>query len=252
MTLQTVEPAGPLLAGFSVNRPSNKLLAKLPIEDYQRIQSKLTQLPLRFRQVLHKQDKTITAVVFPGAGACSLTKQLGDGSSAEIATVGSEGVVGAEVFFGDDVAAYETLVQVPGHGYEMPVAAFIEEMSRRSAFYNLVVRYNQALMTLVMQTTVCNGVHSVEQRCCRWLLTMRDRVGSDDLKMTHEMLATMLGVRRPSVTLVIVSLQRKGIVETHRGNVRIVDRKALETMACECYLTVKTTFARLLPEATAA
>lgn len=252
MPLQTLEPAGQLHTSYSPNRPSNRLLAKLPLEDYQRIQSKLVQLPLRFRQVLHKQDEKITAVVFPGGGACSLTKQLGDGSSAEVATIGSEGIIGAEVFFGDDVAAYETLVQVPGHAYEMSTAAFIEEMSRRGAFYNSVVRYSQALMTLVMQTTVCNGVHSVEQRCCRWLLTLRDRVGSDDLKMTHEMLATMLGVRRPSVTLVIVSLQRKGIVDTHRGNVRIVDRKELEKMSCECYLTVKTTFARLLPEANAA
>jgi CRP-like cAMP-binding protein len=249
MSLHTFENAAQSSPGRSFNRASNKLLASLPPEDYQRISPKLKHLPLRFRQVLHKQDERITEGVFPGGGACSLTKHLGDGSSAEVAAVGSEGVVGAEVFFGDDVSAYETLVQVPGADAQtMAVALFIEEMSQRGALYNLVVRYNQALMTLVMQATVCNGLHSVEQRCCRWLMTLRDRVGSDDLKITHELLAMMLGVRRPSVTLVILSLQRHGIVETHRGHLHIVDRKGLEAISCECYASVRAAFTRLLPE----
>jgi CRP-like cAMP-binding protein len=249
MPLYTSESFAPPAAGRLFNHSSNKLLARLPLDDYQRISPNLKNLPLRFRQVLHKQDEKITEVIFPGEGSCSLTKQLTDGSSAEVATVGCEGVVGAEVFFGADVSAYHTLVQVPGPGAQaMPAGAFIEEMSNRGALYNLVVRYNQALMTLVMQTTVCNGLHSVEQRCCRWLVTLSDRIGSDDLKLTHELLATMLGVRRPSVTLVIVSLQRKGIVETQRGNLRIVDRKALEQFSCECYASVRAAFTRLLPE----
>jgi CRP-like cAMP-binding protein len=249
MSLYTPDSLIQSAPGRLFTRSPNKLLSRLPLDDYQRISPNLKNVPLRFRQVLHKQDEKITEVIFPGGGACSLTKQLADGSSAEVATVGSEGVVGAEVFFGEDVSAYHTLVQVPGAGAQaMPAGPFIEEMSKRGALYNLVVRYNQALMTLVMQTTVCNGLHSVEQRCCRWLVTLSDRIGSNDLKITHEVLATMLGVRRPSVTLVIVSLQRKGIVETHRGNLRIVDRKGLEQFSCECYASVRAAYMRLLPE----
>jgi CRP-like cAMP-binding protein len=245
MSLHTFEPG----AQTPVVQSSNKLLAKLPVDDYERILPKLKLVPLRAKQVLHKQDEKITEVVFPGGGSCSLTKQLDDGSSAEVATIGREGVVGAGVFFGDDVSVYETSVQGPSSAAQtMPVAAFIEEMSQRGAFYNLVVRYNQALMTLVMQTTVCNGLHSVEQRCSRWLLMMQDRVGSNELRVTHEFLALMLGVRRPTVTLVIASLQRKGAVESHRRNISIVDRKGLEAASCECYSTVKMSFARLLPE----
>ena len=227
----------------------NKLLARLPACDYERMRPKLRDMPLKFGQVLQTQDETISQVVFPAGGACSLTKQLCDGGTTEVATVGSEGVVGAAVFFGDDVSSYGVVVEAPSADAQtMSAADFIEEMSRRGAFYNLVVRYNQALLTLVMQTTVCSGRHTAEQRCCRWLLTMHDHVGSNQLNVTQEFLSLVLGVRRPTVTLAMSSLHRKGIVETHRRLVTIIDRAALEAAACECYQSVKATFARLLPE----
>jgi CRP-like cAMP-binding protein len=172
-----------------------------------------------------------------------------DGQIAEIATIGSEGVIGASVFFGDDQSFSETIVQVPhGDGFRMPVDAFVTEMSRRGAFYNRIIRYSQALMSQVMQTTVCNGLHSVEQRCCRWLLMTCDRVGTDDLRLTHEFLSIMLGVRRPTVTLVMGDLQNAGLVENRRGMIHIVDRRRLEATACECYAALRANFARLLPE----
>jgi CRP-like cAMP-binding protein len=230
-------------------RPVNKLLATLPADDYQRIVSQLTVVPLKFKQVLHKQDERIEQIFFPGGGACSLTKIMSDGRMAEIATIGNEGVIGASVFFGDDQSFSETIVQVAeGDGLRMPVEAFVSEMARRGALYNRIIRYSQALMSQVMQTTVCNGLHSVEQRCCRWLLMTHDRVHTENLRLTQEFVAIMLGVRRPTVTLIMNDLQKAGLVESKRGTIHIMDRAGLEVASCECYGTVKATFARLLPE----
>jgi CRP-like cAMP-binding protein len=237
----------------SVDYTSNRLLATLPLDDRQRVLSQVTPMPLTLKQVIYKQDEVISYVLFPGGGACSLTKMMRDGQTAEIATVGNEGLLGAGVFFGDDRSFGETIVQVPdGVGLKMPVPAFLAEMDRRGAFYNRVLRYSQALMSQIMQTTVCNGLHSAEQRCCRWLLMTYDRVGSNDLRLTHEFLAIMLGVRRPTVTLILGELQKAGLVDHHRGTIHVVDRPGLEAASCECYATVKATFARLMPELRAA
>jgi hypothetical protein len=130
----------------------------------------------------------------------------------------------------------------------MPVDTFIAEMNRHGAFYNHVIRYSSALMSQIMQTTVCNGLHSAQQRCCRWLLMTQERAGANGFPLTHEFLATMLGVRRPTVTLVIAALQRCGIVEHTRGRLRILDLSALEDASCECHRTVRTTFRRLMPD----
>jgi CRP-like cAMP-binding protein len=231
------------------HRPVNKLLATLPPDDYQRIAAHLTTVPLRFKEVLYKQDEVIRHIFFPGGGACSLTKVMQDGRVAEIATVGNEGALGTSVFFGDDQSFSETIVQVAeGDGFRMPVDIFVAEMARRGAFYNRIIRYSQALMSQVMQTTVCNGLHSVEQRACRWLLMTFDRVGHDNLRLTHEFMSVMLGVRRPTVTLIIGDLQKAGLVESKRGLIHVVNRRGLEETSCECYETVKETFARLLPE----
>ncbi len=233
----------------SFDRPVNKLLATLLPDDYQRIWPQLTIVPLTFKQILYKQGEVIQHVFFPSGGACSLTRVMRNGQIAEIATIGNEGVIGASVFFGDDQSFSETIVQVAdGDGYRMPVDAFVTEMARRGAFYNRVIRYTQALMSQVMQTTVCNGLHSVEQRCCRWLLMTYDRVGTSDLRLTHEFLSIMLGVRRPTVTLVMGDLQKAGLVENRRGMIHVVDRPGLEKTSCECYEAVKVNFARLLPE----
>ena len=244
----------PNVASVSAIRPPaarspNKLLETLPAEDRARVFAHLTSVPLRFKHVIYKQDEAIRNVIFPGGGACSLTKVMQDGQVAEIATVGNEGVLGTSVFFGDDRSFSETIVQVAGDdGLKMPVAAFLAEMDRHGAFYNRIIRYSQALTSQIMQTTVCNGLHSAERRCCRWLLMTYDRVGSNDLRVTHEFMAIMLGVRRPTVTLILGDLQKSGLIDHHRGTICIANRAALEAASCECYATVRDTFARLLPE----
>jgi CRP-like cAMP-binding protein len=227
----------------------NKLLATLPAQDYQRLQANLILTPLNMRQVLHKEGQPIRDVYFPSGGACSLTKTMQDGQTAEVATIGDEGVIGAGVFFGDDLSASDTFVQVAGcSAYKISTGHFMAEMERREALYNRVTRYMQALLTQVMQTTVCNGLHSAEQRCCRWLLMTCDRVGTTELKLTHEFLAIMLGVRRPTVTLIIQSLHAAGLIDPTRGSINIVNLAGLQAASCECYQSVKANFHRLLPE----
>lgn len=233
---------------FDSPQPANKLLASLPREDYQRIAPHLRSVPTKRRQVLQHQDEPISEVYFPSGGALSLVKTMHDGQVAEVATVGAEGAVGASVFFGQRINECDVLVQLPSGAQAMPADAFNAEMEKRGAFYSRVVRYNQALMSQIMQSTVCNGLHSAEQRCCRWLLMTRDRAGSDEFPMTHEFLAAMLGVRRPTVTLVAAHLQRAGLIQHRRGFVKIIDREKLEAASCECYQTVKQQMRRLLPD----
>ena len=233
----------------SAPRSSNKLLASLPLEDYQRIAPGLRTVPMKLKQVLQRQDEPIEDVYFPCGGALSLVKTLQDGKIAEVATVGAEGAVGTSVFFGQRLADCQAVVQVTGPGVQVMSAGFFNtEMERRGPFYNRVVRYNQALMSQIMQTTVCNGVHSAEQRCCRWLLMTHDRAGNDQFELTHEFLAAMLGVRRPTVTLIAHELQTAGLIQYRRGFVTIVDRAKLEAASCECYATVREQMRRLLPE----
>ena len=231
------------------SRSGNRLLARLPATDYDRIRPRLTDISLKFGQVLLAQGEKISQVVFPTSGACSLTKHLSGGGSTEVASVGNEGVIGAAVFFGDDISQYGVLVDAPTAAARLMSAPdFIEEMSRRGAFYNLIVRYNQALITVVMQTIACSGRHTAEQRCCRWLLMMRDHVESNQLSVTREFLSVMLGVRRSTLTAAMFRLERKGVVTTDQRSVTIVDRAALERTACECYRSAKATFTRLLPD----
>jgi CRP-like cAMP-binding protein len=228
---------------------TNRLLLSLPAEDYQRLTPHIRVIPMTPRRVLQKQDEPIREVYFPGGGACSLFKIMQDGKTAEIATIGDEGVISAGVFFGQRESVGEVVVQVPGAAaLALAVDVFNAEMSRRGALYNRVVRFNQSLTSQIMQTTACNGLHSVEQRCCRLLLMTQDRVRRDEFPLTHEFVATMLGVRRPTVTLVAHALQQAGLITCRRGHITIVNRKKLEAAACECYESVRNTFRRLIPE----
>ena len=236
---------------FAVNIQviTNRLLLSLPAEDCQRLTPHLNVVPMTPRRVLQKQDEPIRQVYFPGGGACSLVKIMQDGKTAEIATVGDEGIIGAGVFFGQRESVAEVVVQVPGAAaLAMQVDVFNAEMSRRDALYNRVVRFNQGLTSQIMQTTACNGLHSVEQRCCRWLLMTHDRVKRDDFPVTHEFLATMLGVRRPTVTLIAHALQVAGLITYRRGHITIANRERLEAASCECYESVRRIFRRLIPE----
>ena len=242
-TFQTGATQSPVL------HSTNTLLASLPPEDYRRIAPSLKTVPMKLKNTFHRQDAPIDDVYFPGGGTLSLVKTLNDGQVAEVATVGSEGAVGASVFFGQRFADCDVVVQVTGPDAQaMSADVFIEEMDKHGALFNRVVRYNQALMSQIMQTTVCNSLHSAEQRCCRWLLMTHDRVGADEFPLTQEFLATMLGVRRPTITLIANSLQQAGLIQYRRGAVRIADRAKLEVASCECYETIRDQMRRLLPD----
>jgi CRP-like cAMP-binding protein len=225
----------------------NSLLASLPPDDFQRVSAELTWRPLKVRQVLHKHGEPLSEVYFPGRSVCSITNMMEDGGVVEVATVGREGLVGISAVFGAPVATGEAFVQVAGEpAAVMSVDAFRREMDRRGAFYDRVTRYSQAFVNMLMQSVACNGLHSAEERCCRWLLMTHDRVAQDEFALTHEFLAIMLGVRRPTVTLVMADLTRAGVISHVRGHVRIVDRRGLEESSCECYRNVRSVFDRLL------
>ena len=240
---KTIQPVTASPPQNSVNR----LLASLPPEEYQRVSAELTWRPLKLRQVLHKHGEPLSEVYFPGRSVCSITNVMEDGSVVEVATVGREGLVGVSAVFGAPVVSGEAFVQIAGEpAAVMSVDAFRREMDRHGAFNDLVTRYSQAFVNMLMQSVACNGLHSAEQRCCRWLLMAHDRIAQDEFPLTHEFLAIMLGVRRPTVTLVMADLTRAGIVSHVRGHIRIVDRQALEAASCECYRNVRMVFDRLL------
>jgi CRP-like cAMP-binding protein len=206
---------------------------------------------LKFKQMLQKQGEKVTSVYFPASGVCSIVNVMKDGRMVEVATVGNEGMIGITAFLGGDHPPGETFVQVPvpnGETQVMPVAAFREEVDRRGPFHDLMSRYAQALTAMIMQSTACNGLHSIEERCARWLLMTHDRVGLDDFHLTQEFLAIMLGVRRPSVTLVMGTLHKAGVIDYRKRMTRVLHRQGLEALSCECYGVVRAHFDRLLPQ----
>jgi len=229
-------------------RSPNKLLAALPAADYRRILPTLTTVPLKFRQVMHKYGEPIDTVYFIGGGVASVTNVMTDGRMVEVATIGNEGMVGVTVFLGGTLSPGEAFIQVPdGNGQAMAADAFRKELDRRGAFYGLMSRYSQAMQILIMQSTACNSLHTVEERCSRWLLMTHDRVDGDELRLTHEFLGYMLGVRRPTVSLVLGTLDKAGILHNGTKKITIVNRARLEDTSCECYRVVKSAFDRLLP-----
>ena len=227
----------------------NHLLTALPADDYQRISADLTFGTLRARQVLHKRDEPLREIYFPGRSLCSLVMTTSDGAAAEVAVVGVEGLVGIEAVIGLRVALCDATVQIAGDGvaHAMSIDAFRRELERRGAFYSTVKTYMQAFLGFLAQSVACNALHSAESRSCRWLLHALDRLPGSEFPLTHDLLSTMLGVRRPTVSLIMADLARSGIVSTTRGQTRINDREALKARSCECYHGVKTLFDRLLP-----
>lgn len=230
-------------------RPRNKLLAALPPDEYQRLQTQLSLAPLRLRQVLHRAGQPVDAVYFPADGLCSMVMTMEDGRTAEVATVGNEGLTGVTAFLGQDIALADTIVQIPGaFAYVLAADVFSQEMERRGALHDLVSRYSQALVGYLMHSAACNGLHAADQRCARWLLQSHDRVGRDWFELTQEFLAIMLGVRRATVSMIAQELQRSGLILLRRRGVTILNRKGLEETACECYGAIRAQFDRLLPE----
>ena len=195
-------------------RPKNRLLAALPAEDFSRILPFLKTIPISTRLVLQKQGEPLRHVYFPNGGVCSITTVLADGTTVEAATVGDEGMLGIEAFLGADaIAPGETLIQVPDTNAEsMSVEDFRREAAKPGAFHDLVGRYMQVVIAQMMQTTACNVLHHVKQRCARWLLMTHDRMHEQDFRLSHDFLAVMLGVRRPTVSVVAAELQNAGLI----------------------------------------
>jgi CRP-like cAMP-binding protein len=231
----------------AAGRPKNRLLAALPADDFRRIQPLLKTVPIRLKQVLHKNGERLRVVYFPNGGVASITTVLLDGTTVEAATIGDEGMLGIEVFLSADaVAPGETLMQVPDTDAEMMSAeAFRQALADSGAFRDLIGRYTQVLIAQMMQSTACNALHQVQQRCARWLLMTHDRMHEQDFHLSHEFLAVMLGVQRPTVSVIAATLQEAGLIGYRHGHVTVRDRKGLEAAACECYAIVRAHFDRL-------
>ena len=230
-------------------RRSNRLLNALPEADYERLHGQLRRHDVPQKQDLGEPGQPIAEVHFPVDAVVSILTRMAHGPSVEIATIGNEGVVGLTVAWGGNAMNPREVatVQVPGEVLSMDAGDFRAELQRQGALASLVERYTRAFFSQVSQQVACNGLHSVEKRCARWLLLTHDRVGTDEFPMTHEFLAQMLGVRRASVTVTAGALQRAGFVELSRGRVAVVDRAGLEDAACECYAVTREVFDRLLP-----
>ncbi len=227
-------------------RPRNRLLARLPAADFERIRPHLTTIAAPARKVFHKSGEPVRQIFFPNGGVASVTASMSDGTMVEVATVGDEGLVGISALFADSPMAVETMMQVADTDAEMmPVDAFRREFELRGAFHDAVSRYSQGFLGLLMQSTACMALHQVQERCARWLLMTHDRVRQDEFDLSQEFLAMMLGSTRPTVSVVAGILQQAGLIKYKHGHITIVDRKALETSACECYATVRSTFDRL-------
>lgn len=199
-------------------------------------------------EVLYEAGGRLQHVYFPTTSIVSLLYVMEDGSSAEIAVVGNEGILGISLFMGGDTTPSRAVVQSKGHGYRLKSQMLKQEFNRAGPMMYLLLRYTQALITQMSQTAVCNRHHSVDQQLCRWLLLSLDRLSGNDLTMTQELIANMLGVRREGVTEAAGKLRDAGIIEYSRGHIKVLDREQLERRVCECYAVVKKEFDRLLSE----
>jgi CRP-like cAMP-binding protein len=201
---------------------------------------------LNFQQIIYAPNQSIDYVYFPNSGIISLVNITEDGRTIEAAMVGNEGMAGIPVFLGADRMPGQAISQVVGNALRMKADVFKYEVTPDTSLYNLLLRYTQALLNQISQSVACNCLHSVERRCCRWLLMCHDRVRSDQFTLTQELLSQMLGVRRASVSEVAATLQKEGLIRYNRGKITIRDRLGLEATACECYRVVKEEFERLL------
>jgi CRP-like cAMP-binding protein len=225
----------------------NHLLAALPAEVQDRLMPYLELLALPLGMVIYESGDALRHVYFPTNSIVSLLYVMENGASAEISVVGNEGLVGVAVFMGGESTPSRAIVQSAGHAYRLRGQRFKDEFNRHGDMLYLMLRYSQALITQMAQTAVCNRHHSIDQQLCRWLLLSLDRLPSNQLTMTQELIANMLGVRREGVTDAAGKLQRLGVIEYSRGHIKVLDRTHLEKLSCECYAVVKTETDRLLP-----
>ena len=227
---------------------NNHLLAALPAAEWERWLPQLEWVEMPLGQVLYESGTTLTHVYFPLTAIVSLLYVMENGASAEIAVVGNEGIVGISLFMGGESTSSRAVVQSAGHGFRLKAQTMKDEFNRAGPVLHLLLRYTQALITQMAQTAVCNRHHSLDQQLCRWLLLSLDRLQGNDLVMTQELIANMLGVRREGVTEAALKLQKVGLIRYTRGRISVLDRAGLEQRTCECYAVVKKEYDRLLPE----
>jgi CRP-like cAMP-binding protein len=227
--------------------PQNKILAALPPAELERISRHLQSVQLTLGQVIYEPRIPIEHVYFVDRGMVSVLSVMENGDSIEVGTIGNRGLTGlTAALAGKDTVAFRHFIQVPGSAQRMSISALAAELDRDSALRQLMLQYQAAFLTQVMQGVACNGLHSVVQRCCKWLLMSQDVVGTDEVAITHEFIAQMLGVRRASVSDVLRPLQEDGLIRATRGKVTIIDREALSGIACECYRVIRSEYEQAL------
>jgi CRP-like cAMP-binding protein len=226
--------------------PGNRILAALPKALYKRMMAHMERVLVENGRLAYDVDKPIKFVYFPLTGVFSLVTFMEDGEGIEVATVGNEGMVGLPLFLGVDRTSGKAFTQVSGDSLRMRAAAFKEQIRRQGPLTQTLQLYTQALMVQISQGMACNGLHSIKQRCARWLLLTQDRVGAETFQLSQEFLALMLGVRRGGVNKVATELKQAGLIQYSRGVIRILKRKELEDTSCECYRVIKKEFDRLL------
>jgi len=228
-------------------RPKNRLLAALPAEDFHRLSPFLKTVPMHVKQMIYRAGEPVRTIYFPNGGVVSITTTLRDGTMVESSTVGDEGMLGIEAFFvANAVASGDTFMQVPDTDAQaISVDQFRRAIGQRGAFHDIVGRYAQVTFAQLMQGAVCNLSHPVQQRCARWLLMTHDRMHGHDFNLSHEFLAVMLGVQRPTVSTVAATLQAAGFIRYKYGRINVRDRKGLEAESCECYAVMRAHFDRL-------
>ncbi|MEO6983821.1 MAG: Crp/Fnr family transcriptional regulator [Paralcaligenes sp.] len=226
----------------------NHLLAALPPDEYERLAPDMELVELPLGDVLYESGVQMRWVYFPTTSIVSLLYVLEDGESAEIAVVGREGIVGVSLFMGGESTSSRAVVQSAGYAYRLKGPLLKQEFYRAGPMQRLLLRYTQSLLTQMAQTAVCNRHHTVDQQLCRWLLLSMDRLSGNELVMTQELIANMLGVRREGVTEAAGKLQKAGLIEYRRGRITVLDRAGIEALSCECYQVVKTECDRLLPD----
>jgi CRP-like cAMP-binding protein len=232
---------------ISADPRNNQLLAALPDAEWQRWLPQLEWVELQLGEVLYESGSTLSHVYFPTTAIVSLLYVMENGASAEIAVVGNEGIVGIALFMGGESTPSRAVVQSAGQGFRLKAHTIKDEFNRAPVLH-LLLRYTQALITQMAQTAVCNRHHSLDQQLCRWLLLSLDRLASNELSMTQELIAHMLGVRREGVTEAAGKLQSAGLILYSRGRITVLDRPGLEVRTCECYAVVKKEYDRLLPD----
>jgi CRP-like cAMP-binding protein len=225
--------------------PQNKILAALPGKEYARLLPRLTPVSLGLGETLYEADDSIRHVYFPNWGVVSLVTHMEEGTSVEVGLIGNEGMVGLSVAMGDDVSQNHAIVQIADGAMRMTTGALRAELKHGGKLQSLLLRYSLALLKQVSQTAACNRNHNMGERLARWLLLCQDKIGGNELRLTQEFLAQMLGTRRSRVSEAAIILQRTGLIRYSRGIITILDREGLEEFACECYKVVKAEFDRL-------